>query len=168
MILSFKQGIMSKKLKLKKYFMSYKIYVNLCNLGRFLVTFEFLCSLKKVVKMVQLYIKTPHWQVSYITVFIPICILVLSESLFMTLLYEYYGLYPEFFFFGMQRYEEILIPMSLLEPPISEEALLAQQQESLQAIMDKVEPVNLGMYTMSIGFGLIALTTVIFILSGRV
>lgn len=168
MILSSKQGIMSKKLKLKKYFMSYKIYVNVCNLGRFLLAFEFLCSLKKVVKMVRLYIKSDIWQTWNITIGIPICILVLSESLYTTLYYEYYGLYPEFFFFGMQRYEEISIPLSLLEPPISEEVLLAQRQESMQATIDNVEPLNRGMYAMSIGFGLIALTTVIFILSGRV
>ena len=164
MILSSKQGIMSKKLKLKKYYMSYKIYVNICNLGRFLITFEFLCSLKKVVKMVRLYIKKPNWQVSYITTFIPICILVLGESLFMTLYYEYYGLYPEFFFFGMQRYEEISIPLSLLEPPLSDDVVLAQQQESMQAALDNPEQENRGRYLL--GVCLIVAGTVALVLFG--
>ena len=66
----------------------------------------------------------------------------------------------------MQRYEEISIPLPLLEPLISEEVLLAQLQESMQATIDKVEPFDRGMYIMSIG--LIALVTVTFILSGRV
>ena len=158
---------MIKKLKLIKYFVYDKIYVNVCNMGRFLM--EALYNLKIIIEFVYLYVKSDILFRTYLTVIIPpMFILVLSESLFTTLYCQYYGLYPEFFFFGMPRYEEISIPLSLLEPPLSEEVLLAQQQESMQAIWDNPGQENRPRYLLGVCFGLIAAGAVVIILSGRI
>ena len=103
-----------------------KIYINACNLKSFLM--EYFCSLKKVVQSVYLcYIKPNFWVKLYV---MAMFILVLSGPLFIAFYYEYYGLYPDFFW-GMPRYEEVSIPLSVPKPPLSDDVVLSLKAAEL-------------------------------------